>query len=237
MMRAWLPKAELRQMTQVYSYLGIFWLSIIAGCLINIAADQLAGRWATGGAALVIRRQPAWSRRDLAVCLVALALGWLALHAGDTLAEQLWLAGIAWFYLAVAVIDLEHRLVLNRMLLAAAPLLLLSHWAGGGPALLAALLGGMIGLGSFLALALARPGSIGMGDVKLAGVIGLTVGVGDLPLALLVGTGAGALASLWVLCRSRFRPGQHMAYAPYLVVGVWTVLYARAGLTLFWGVL
>jgi prepilin signal peptidase PulO-like enzyme (type II secretory pathway) len=216
-------------------------LSLLAGWLINVAADQLPGRrgQGQGGIHWLITWRPNWSRRwrYLAVCLLAVAFGWLALHTKGGRAEQLWLAGSAWFFLAIAVIDLEHRLVLNRMLLAAAPLLLLSHWSGGSPALLSALAGGVIGLGSFLALAIARPGGMGMGDVKLASVIGLTVGMADLPLALLIGTCAGGLVSLWVLCRNRFRPGQSIAYAPYLVLGAWVVLYARADLSSLWGVL
>jgi prepilin signal peptidase PulO-like enzyme (type II secretory pathway) len=130
----------------------------------------------------------------------------------------------------VAVIDLEYRLVLNRMLLAALPLLLLAQQLFGELSFGAALLGGVIGFSLFLLLALIRPGSMGMGDVKLAGVIGVAVGLPDLYLALLVGVLAGGLMGLFILIRSNFRPGQSVAYAPYLVLGAWSALFLRADL-------
>jgi prepilin signal peptidase PulO-like enzyme (type II secretory pathway) len=164
-------------------------------------------------------------------------LGWLAALCTAGWTEALLLAGLAWFFLAVAVIDLEQRLVLNSMLLPAVPLILLGQWLAGGPPLVSALLGGVTGFGCFLVLALIRPGSLGMGDVKLAGVVGLAVGIDHLGMALLVGVCAGGLASLLVLSRSGFRSGQTLAYAPYLVIGAWTALYARADLfQLLWKV-
>ena len=116
------------------------------------------------------------------------------------------------------------------MLLPAVPLILLGQWLAGGPQLVSALLGGVTGFAGFLLLAIIRPGSLGMGDVKLAGVVGLAVGMDHLGIALLVGVCAGGLVSLLILMRSGFRAGQTIAYAPYLVVGAWTALYARADL-------
>ena len=168
--------------------------------------------------------------RPLVVGVLACALGWLAYLCTDGWPAGLLLAGQAWFFLAVAVIDLEHRLVLNRMLLAALPVLLLAQWVIGGPSFQAALLGGIIAFGLFLVLALIRPGSMGMGDVKLAGLIGLTVGLSDIYLALMIGVLAGGLMGFILLIRSGFRRGQTVAYAPYLVLGAWSALYLRADL-------
>lgn len=212
----------------------VFALSLLAGWLINLVADTLPRqRLARLGeaetpplaAAAALRR---W--RQPVVVVLAGALGWLAHLCTGSWSAGLLLAGQAWFFLAVAVIDLEHRLVLNRMLLAALPVLLLAQQLVGKPVFGAALLGGLFGFGLFLALALIRPGSMGMGDVKLAGVIGLTVGLPDLYLALLVGVVAGGLVGLFILIRSGFRRGQSVAYAPYLVLGAWSALYLRADL-------
>ena len=43
--------------------------------------------------------------------------------------------------------------------------------------------------------------------------------------ALLIGIIAGGIGGLVVLVGNRFRRGKTMAYAPFLVVGVWFVLY------------
>jgi leader peptidase (prepilin peptidase)/N-methyltransferase len=204
--------------------------------LVNHAADRLPRRWVDRPPALAVhaphraRQNRLHRTRYLTVWALALVLGWLASLSREGWTEALILAGVAWFFLAVAVIDLEHRLVLNCMLLPAVPLILLGQWLAGGPQLVSALLGGVTGFAGFLLLAIIRPGSLGMGDVKLAGVVGLAVGMDHLGIALLVGVCAGGLVSLLILMRSGFRAGQTIAYAPYLVVGAWTALYARADL-------
>ena len=193
----------------------VFALSLLAGWVINWAADTLPKqRLARRGEAETQPRAAAsFGARRLIVLALAGLLGWLAYECTDSWSAALLLAGQAWFFLAVAVIDLEHRLVLNRMLLAALPVLLLAPQLVGERSFGAALLSGLIGFTLFFVMALIRPGSMGMGDVKLAGLIGLAVGLPDLYLALLVGVLAGGLMGLFILIRSGFQRGQSVAYA------------------------
>ena len=132
------------------------------------------------------------------------------------------------FLLAVLVIDLEQRRVLNIMLgpamaLVVAAQLLLPQTDWGQM-----LMGGAVGFGLFLLLALVGRGALGAGDVKLAGVIGLMVGYPLVLPALIIGATAGALSALWLLFTRKASRKMTMAYAPYLVlgalVGVWGVL-------------
>ena len=75
--------------------------------------------------------------------------GWLAwVQAGWSL-EALVLALYAWFFLTVAVIDLEHRRVINRMLLAALPLAVVVSMLSGQPPPVSALAGAALGFGLF----------------------------------------------------------------------------------------
>jgi prepilin signal peptidase PulO-like enzyme (type II secretory pathway) len=226
--------------------LTLFLLSLLAGWLVNLAADTLPVRcsvlqtWYWPLCPMMRLLPPRLRRagvcaqdqehtgRYLAAWVLAVLLGWLAEWRTGGRPEGFILAGQAWFFLAIAIIDLEHRRVLNRMLAAAAPLILLSNWAIGMPAISMALAGALAGLVLFALLAFAAPGSMGMGDAKLAGVIGLTLGLTDLWFALLISVWAGGLASLVILIRHRFRRGQTMAYAPYLVLGTWSALYLGA---------
>lgn len=168
--------------------------------------------------------------RHLVVWMMALGLGWLAYVRMGWRLESIFLALEAWFFLAVAVIDLEHRKVLNRMLMPVLPMLALFHLWTGTPNLLSALLGAATGFGLFLILALIKPGSIGMGDVKLAGLIGFAAGLPGVIIALMVGIYSGGLAAIGLLIYHRFQRRQTMAYAPYLVLGAWTALYFGAEL-------
>lgn len=91
----------------------------------------------------------------------------------------------------VTVTDLRRRLIPNRVLLiavaAGVPPLTLADAASLPAHVAAALLAG----GAFLGLAVARPGGLGLGDVKLIAVMGLFLGeavLGAVLLALLAGS-------------------------------------------------
>lgn len=224
--------------------LGITLLGIFAGWLVNVLADTVPARrafretwaWPFQRLGLLLSREASAApvghvspQRYLLVWVLALALGWFAyLRLGWT-PKALLIAVEAWFFLAIAVIDLEHRLVLNRMLLVAAPLFFTANLLVGEVTLTAILLGAVTGFGFFLILALLSPGGMGMGDVKLAGLIGLTTGLSNVVAALFIAILIGGIAGATILLKNYLsrRPwrGQTMAYAPYLVIGVWVVLF------------
>lgn len=225
--------------------LWLYLLSFVAGWLINLVADVLPTKrswhenWLAPLWFLPANLRPhslperpptkngqlAYIARYRIVFAAALLLGLLASLQADSLAAQCVLALQAWFFLAIAIIDLEHRLVLNRMLAAAVPFVLVGNLLIGTPGLISMLLGGIAGFGFFLLLAILAPGAMGMGDVKLAGFIGLITGLSGVVAALFLGILAGGIAGLIVLVRNRFRRGNTLAYAPYLVLGAWLFLF------------
>ena len=130
------------------------------------------------------------------------------------------------FLLAVLVIDFEHRRVLNIMLAPAAVVTLLFSLLPGAPDPLQALLGGALGFGVFLLLALIGRGKMGAGDVKLAGVIGLMTGYPAVIPALVFGVLLGGVGAIILLITRRAGRKGTMAYAPYLALGTIIVLLA-----------
>lgn len=119
----------------------------------------------------------------------------------------------------VTLADLERRVIPNSVLLfsAAAGLVIL---AASAPAELPERLLAAVGAGGFLLIAaLAYPGGMGMGDVKLAAVMGLYLGAAVVP-AMLVAVLAGAVVGLALIAlhgsgeRKRAIP-----FGPYLALG------------------
>ena len=140
----------------------------------------------------------------------------LARGAGDDLWMQLPFAAVL---IAVAFIDLDHRIIPNRILapaaiygVAAAALVR----TGDLPELLIA------GAAAFLALlltALAYPAGMGMGDVKLAGVMGLYLGIAVIP-ALLAAFLAGTLVGLAMIAREGAGARKEgVPFGPFLALG------------------
>ena len=117
------------------------------------------------------------------------------------------------------VTDVEHRLVSNYLLGAAAISALAFALLEVRIGLRSTLLGGLTGLVIFFGLALLRPGAMGGGDVKLAGLIGLMNGFPEVLQALLLGILLGGITA-GLLMAARLRSGKsYIPYAPFLAVG------------------
>ncbi len=86
-----------------------------------------------------------------------------------------------------------------------------------------ALIGGALGAGLLLAIALISRGGLGLGDVKLAGFAGLALGGPLILPALMITTLAGGLAAAYLALRVR-RRSHPMPYAPFIAGGALAVL-------------
>jgi leader peptidase (prepilin peptidase)/N-methyltransferase len=130
-----------------------------------------------------------------------------------------------------ALIDLEHRIIPNRITALGAVLAIVLGLAldpAGEPE---RVISGA-GAGGFLLLAaLAYPGGMGMGDVKLAAVMGLFLGraVGA---AVLIALLAGLLAGAFVIARKGARAGRKTAvpFGPFLALGALVAVFAGVDL-------
>lgn len=136
---------------------------------------------------------------------------------------------------AVAVIDLTHYIVPNRVLFPAVvgsvPLLAVAALADGAwGAYARALLGGAAAFSGLLAVHLVSPRGMGMGDVKLAFLLGLYLGWlgwGYVALGLFLGFLLGAAVGAALVLAGRRTRKEPVPFAPFLASG--TVL------ALLWG--
>jgi leader peptidase (prepilin peptidase)/N-methyltransferase len=139
------------------------------------------------------------------------------------------LLGLALVLLLVPItlIDIGHRIIPNELTLLGAVL---------APALVALtepdalpehLIAGVAAGGFFLIALLAYPRGMGMGDVKLAAVLGLFLGRAVGP-ALLVALVAGTLAGAVVIARRGAAEGRKTAvpFGPFLALGAVVALFA-----------
>nr|WP_199861658.1 A24 family peptidase [Frigoribacterium sp. CFBP 8766] len=138
----------------------------------------------------------------------------------------LWLAGAS---VALAIIDVEHHRLPDAIVLPsyAVGLVLL----GASSALSGewdALLRGVVGMAAlfvfYLALALVKPGAMGLGDVKLAGVLGLLLGWlgwGELVVGAFAAFLLGGLFSIVLLATRRAQRTGGIPFGPWMLAGAW----------------
>jgi leader peptidase (prepilin peptidase)/N-methyltransferase len=144
-------------------------------------------------------------------------------------------AAVLVFYCALFIhltfVDLEHSLILNKVVLPALPVALalfpfspLGQGWGIGEAYWRSLSGAGVGFAIMLAIYIASRGGTGAGDVKLAALLGAILGfpqiLAGLPMGFVLGGGAGILV---LLMRVRGRK-ETIPFGPALVAGSALVL-------------
>jgi leader peptidase (prepilin peptidase)/N-methyltransferase len=124
------------------------------------------------------------------------------------------------FVLAIITLtDLEHRIIPNAVLVPAAVAAVALTLLGDPDELPARLIAAAIGGGVLLLVALAYPKGMGMGDVKLAAVMGLYLGRAVAP-ALLIGFAAGAIYGVALIARSGAEARKTaVPFGPFLALG------------------
>ena len=169
---------------------------------------------------------PISARYPLVEALTAAAFVGAALARGVDDDLALWLPFAA-MLIAVAGIDLDHRIIPNKILLPAAIWGLAATIAFRPDNVDDALIAGGIAFSALLLAALIYPAGMGMGDVKLAGVMGIYLGSGVAP-AMLAAFLAGSVVGLAIIAREgRDARKKGVPFGPFLAFG---------GLIgLFWG--
>lgn len=183
-------------------------------------------------------RRPWW-------LVIAVAVAWASLtfrvggHDFHVDGNEQWSLLPAYLYLgaigaALTVIDLDvHRLpdliVLPSYPIAFVLLLVPTVVTGQWGALLRGVLAGLALFVGYLVLALVSPGGggLGLGDVKLAGVLGLLLGwPGWSPaiVSVLAAFVIGGAIALILLLAGRASRSSHVAFGPSMILGAWVAL-------------
>lgn len=152
------------------------------------------------------------------------------------------LLALLWYFaaisLALTAIDIRHHRLPNAIVLPSyavigALLLALAAFSGSWGQLLGALLGLLVYGALFLLIALVYPKGMGLGDVKLAGVLGAVLGwfgwsqliIGWLFAFLLGGLFGGVL-----LLFARAKKNTEIPFGPFMLAGAWVGLLLGEGI-------
>ena len=167
---------------------------------------------------------------ELATAVIFALLCW---HYG--LSAQL---GVMIFYasllIIIFVIDLEHSLILNKVVypgMVAALLLALYPWPwfseSIGMRVAYAALGGAAGFAIFLLIAMVSRGGMGWGDVKLAALMGLAIGFPLVFVAIIMAAILGGIVAVALMIAKKRTRRQTIPFGPFLALA--------AMVTLLWG--
>lgn len=136
--------------------------------------------------------------------------------------------------ITLALIDLDVRRLPNVLVLPAYPVLTaLLVIAGDGEALQRAAVAAAALFGFFFLIAMAAPGSMGFGDVKLAGVIGGVLGYlswGALLVGSFLGFFLGAAIGVVLLVAKKADRKTAVPFGPFMILGALIAIFGASGL-------
>jgi leader peptidase (prepilin peptidase) / N-methyltransferase len=178
---------------------------------------------------------------------IPLRVLWVELGTGIFTAFLFWYKGLTWefaiialysyIYIVIALIDLQHKLILNKIVypslivaLAISPFFIKVGLVQTGPAghgIVNALIGAAVGFAFLLIPAVVTRGGMGLGDVKMAALIGLTTGFGEVLVAVLGGVILGGVTAIFLLIFHIKERKEAIPFGPFLSIA--TII------TLLWG--
>ena len=143
----------------------------------------------------------------------------VAVHHADSAALVLGLVLVA-FLVPIALIDIDHRIIPNRLTLPAAALAVVLGTALDPGGQVERLIAGAAAAAVLGLPALVRPTGMGMGDAKLVGVLGLFLGAAVVP-AFFVAFVVGTLVGIGVIVRKGMSVGRKtpIPFGPFLALG------------------
>jgi len=195
-----------------------------------------------------------WLRGRCRYCRTRLPLRslWVELASGLLFAFSYWYYGISvelfivtfycYLFILIIVIDLEHQLILNKVIFPASvvtlallainsflpePGLLSKIIFLPAPKILSGIIGGAIGFVFLLIPMLIYQKGMGAGDVKLAGLIGMVAGFPMVFIALFIGVFSGGFVAIMLLLLKIKGRKDAIPYGAFLGLG--------PIVTLFWG--
>lgn len=203
-------------------------MGAVVGSLLTVVIDRVPAHEPMAPAVTSWLRRPRSRSRHSP--LVELSSGVLFAAAGLRFGADWALPAYLVFFaslLAVTVIDLEHFIVPNRIVVAtlavSVPLLVAAAALDGDwSSLRTAVVGALAAGGSLLVVNLVSPRGMGMGDVKLAVVLGLFLGwinLAHVLLGLFLGFLLGALGGVLLMVLGRRSRSDHLPFAPFLAGG------------------
>lgn len=148
--------------------------------------------------------------------------------------ETVFVAAYAALLIIILVIDLEHHRILNAVSYPAIGLALLAAPFIPGREPLEMVLGGALGFGLLLLIALIYPAGMGMGDVKLAAFIGLALGHPQVLLAVLLAFIFGGLISGGLVLGRVIGRRDPIAFGPFLAAGALAAMLYGEQILAFW---
>lgn len=178
---------------------------------------------------------PRYPLTELACGLLSAFIAW---HFGVS-AQAGWMLVLTWGLIAICLIDLEHMIVPDVLVLPLLWMGLLLNSFDTFTSLSQAVWAAALGYACLWSIfwvfkLLTGKDGLGYGDFKLLAMIGAWGGIAVLPLTLLLASLSGAVVGVLMLALRRTQASTQIPFAPYLAIAGWIALLWGDQITTFY---
>ena len=193
-----------------------------------------------------------WLRGHCRYCRAPIPrrLFWVEVGSGLLFAFTYWQYGLSvefvvttfycYLFIVLGVIDLEHKLILNKIVYPAAVVALIISVLLPQPGIIGVslpwpkivngIIGGAIGFAFLLIPAIIYRGGMGWGDIKMAGLIGLVTGFPLVFVAILMAVILGGLVAGFLLLLRIKKRKEAIPFGPFLSLATMATLLWGSGI-------
>ena len=189
-----------------------------------------------GGRCRYCKARVPW-RLPLVEVVTAALFGWTAYRFGISVETFVALLSICVF-VVIFFIDLERRLILNKVLLVSLPLLMVLFPFGTlgsqhevANAYLRMVSGASLGLGVMLVIYIVSRGAMGEGDVKMGALMGVAVSFPQIFTAFFIAFVTSGVVALALMALRGMGRKDYMPFGPFLAASVIATLLAQDNLS------
>ncbi len=144
----------------------------------------------------------------------------------DRTAELLLALALVSMCMIVTVSDIVYTRIPNAVLLFFLPIILALRFISGEEPWYSYVIGGVAGFLLLLAIAVAKPGAMGMGDVKLLGMLGFVIGWKYLFISLFLASLIGLVMALVLMGAGKVKWRGTVPFGPSLCAGALIAFFA-----------
>lgn len=122
----------------------------------------------------------------------------------------------------ISISDIRYMMIPDKVLLFFISIILIEHILYPLNNWFDLLVGGLVGFVMLLCIAVISRGSMGGGDIKLFGVLGIVLGVEFVLLAFFLSTFFGTLFSVYYYARGTYVRGKKVPFGPFIAMGAYS---------------
>lgn len=127
----------------------------------------------------------------------------------------------------IAIIDIKEKIIPNKIIILGMIIGTIFLFINKEISILSRVFGALISGGIFAGISVLTRGALGMGDAKLASMIGLFVGLWDIMATMFLASIASGIVGIFLIIKDRNNKNKTIPFAPFILLGLILTMFSN----------